>query len=201
MPGIVSIYTSIFVRCDWPPKLRISSVIYLRLKPRNSASFEFPENLVDLVSSLIFLTLGHFHNSKTHKNLFNIPRNEPPSILQMAKFTSKALQKKIWKNSSFCETRHIWYQMKTLSSRNVSSTCFIPWGVSFPSYSQSKTAIKYRVHRAVLHFQEFFFFQGALHDNGLKGFYAMWEKKDLKLIRNTKLDWVWRTPSWILMTN
>ena len=72
--GIVSIYTSIFVRCDSPPKLRISSVIYLRLKPRNSASFEFPENLVDLVSSLIFLTLGHFHNSKTHKNLFNIPR-------------------------------------------------------------------------------------------------------------------------------
>ena len=107
-----------------------------RSKPRisSSSSFEFPENLFDLASLSIFLMLGHFFNSKTRKNLLH------PFYKRQVCFQN-TLERNQKKNQYSCKTQCFWYQMKTLSLRNALSTCFIPRGVSFPSYSQSKMAI------------------------------------------------------------
>ena len=87
-----------------------------------------------------FFTL--LFSSKTCKNFFFVIPRKCASIHftnGKVRFQSTP-EKKSEKSQSNCKTRCIWYK-KTLSSRNVLSTCFIPWGLSFPSYSQSKIVV------------------------------------------------------------
>ena len=156
------------------------SVFEGRWKSRNSSSssFEFPENLFDFATSSTFLRLGHFFNSKTReKRLLHHPKKMRLHPFYKRQSSLPRHSSKNQKKFNLTAKHGVFGIKWNLCHQGMRwARALYPGESRFLATANQRWSYNLRRIRAHCNFRGFFF-QGALHDNGLTNLSNPWQNK------------------------